>query len=95
MLFALVGWRFADEPMLLAAYLAFAAIAVALALIDLDVHRLPNVVVLPSYPVLAVLLALGAGRARPAARGGRGVSAVRLLLPRGARGARRDRASAT
>jgi len=61
LLFALVGLRFAGEPMLLAAYLAFAAIAVALALIDLDVHRLPNVVVLPAYPVLAVLLALGLG----------------------------------
>ncbi len=61
LLFALVGWRFADQPMLLAAYLAFAGIAVALALIDLDVHRLPNVLVLPSYPVLAVLLALGVG----------------------------------
>ncbi len=47
--------------MLLSAYLAFAAIAVALALIDLDVHRLPNVVVLPSYPVLGVLLAVGVG----------------------------------
>jgi len=61
LLFALVGLRFASEPMLLAAYLAFAAIAVALALIDLDVRRLPNVVVLPSYPVLAVLLAIGLG----------------------------------
>ena len=58
-LFALAGWRFADEPLALAAYLAFAAAAVALALIDLDVHRLPNVIVLPAYPVLGVLLALG------------------------------------
>jgi leader peptidase (prepilin peptidase) / N-methyltransferase len=61
LLFALVGLRFAGEPMLLAAYLAFAAVAVALALIDLDVHRLPNVIVLPAYPVLAVLLAVGLG----------------------------------
>jgi leader peptidase (prepilin peptidase)/N-methyltransferase len=60
-LFALAGFRFADRPMLLTAYLAFAAIAVALALIDLDVRRLPNVIVLPSYPVLGVLLALGVG----------------------------------
>jgi leader peptidase (prepilin peptidase)/N-methyltransferase len=60
-LFALAGWRFAERPVLLAAYLAFAAAAVALALIDLDVHRLPNVIVLPAYPVLAVLLALGVG----------------------------------
>ena len=57
-LFAIAGFRFADRPTLLAAYLLFAAIAVALALIDLDVHRLPNAIVLPSYPVLAVLLLL-------------------------------------
>ncbi len=31
---------------------------VALALIDLDIHRLPDAIVLPSYPVLAVLLVL-------------------------------------
>jgi leader peptidase (prepilin peptidase) / N-methyltransferase len=39
------------------AYLYFTAIGVALALIDLDVRRLPNAIVLPSYIVLAVLLA--------------------------------------
>ena len=59
-LFALAGWRFADRPGVLGAYLVFAAAAVALALIDLDVHRLPNAIVLPSYPVLALLLAAGA-----------------------------------
>ncbi len=42
---------------MLPAYLCFAAIGIALALIDLDVKRLPNAIVLPSYPVLAVLLA--------------------------------------
>jgi leader peptidase (prepilin peptidase)/N-methyltransferase len=51
--------RFSDQPRLLAAYLAFAALAIALALIDLDVRRLPNVLVLPAYPVLAVLLVIG------------------------------------
>ena len=60
LLFGLAGWRFAAEPLLLAAYLCFAAIAVALALIDLDVRRLPNAIVLPAYPVLAALLALAA-----------------------------------
>jgi leader peptidase (prepilin peptidase)/N-methyltransferase len=59
-LFALAGWRFADRPAALAAYLVFAAAAIALTLIDLDVHRLPNVIVGPSYCVLAVLLAFGA-----------------------------------
>ncbi|HXD61012.1 MAG TPA: prepilin peptidase [Lacisediminihabitans sp.] len=41
----------------LLAYLYLAAISVALALIDLDVRRLPNAIVLPSYLVGAVLLA--------------------------------------
>ena len=41
----------------LPAYLYFAAAGIALALIDLDVRRLPNSIVLPSYPVLAALLA--------------------------------------
>ena len=40
------------------AYLYLAAIAVALALIDLDVHRLPDAIVLPAYPVAIVLLGL-------------------------------------
>ncbi|MGO4256733.1 prepilin peptidase [Marmoricola sp. RAF53] len=54
--FALTGLRFADHPALLPAYLTFVAIAIALALIDLDVRRLPDVIVLPAYPVLAALL---------------------------------------
>ncbi|MCG7414318.1 prepilin peptidase [Microbacterium aurum] len=37
------------------AYLYLAAISIALTLIDLDVRRLPNAIVLPSYVVLAVL----------------------------------------
>ena len=40
----------------LPAYLYLAAIAVALAAIDLDVMRLPNAIVLPSYLVAAALL---------------------------------------
>jgi leader peptidase (prepilin peptidase)/N-methyltransferase len=38
------------------AFLYLAAVSVALALIDLDTHRLPNVIVLPSYVVGVVLL---------------------------------------
>ena len=41
----------------LLAYLYFAAISVALGLIDLDTHRLPNQIVLPAYAVAAVLFA--------------------------------------
>jgi leader peptidase (prepilin peptidase)/N-methyltransferase len=40
----------------LPAYLYFATIGVALAFIDLAHHRLPDAIVLPSYPVLAILL---------------------------------------
>lgn len=50
---ALVGASWA-LPVLL--YLA--AICVALALIDVDVRRLPDAIVLPAYPVTLVLLAL-------------------------------------
>ena len=44
----------------LPAYLYFGAIGIALALIDLDCRRLPTPIVLPSYPVLAVLLGASA-----------------------------------
>ncbi len=41
---------------LLPAYLYLGAIGSALTLIDLDVHRLPDLIVLPSYPIALVLL---------------------------------------
>jgi leader peptidase (prepilin peptidase)/N-methyltransferase len=44
----------------LPAYLYLAAVGLALALIDLDVRRLPDVLTLPSYPVAAALLGLAA-----------------------------------
>ncbi len=53
-----------DGAWAIPAYLYLAAIGVALALIDLDVRRLPDAIVLPSYPAAAALLALaswGAG----------------------------------
>jgi len=56
-LFGLAAWR-TGTTWALPALLYLAAIAVALALIDLDTHRLPNAIVLPSYPVAIVLLAL-------------------------------------
>ncbi len=52
----------------LVAFLYLAAISLALALIDLDVHRLPNVLVLPSYvvgAVAAVAIALLTGSLTP------------------------------
>lgn len=47
----------ASSVPLLPALLYLVAIGVALALIDIDVHRLPDAIVLPAYPVLTVLLA--------------------------------------
>ncbi len=55
-LFVLVSLRFGFSPEL-PAYLYLAAIAVALAAIDLDVKRLPDAIVLPSYLVGVALLA--------------------------------------
>lgn len=59
-LFGLAAWWCwaADTPWLLPAALYLVAVAVPLVLIDLDVQRLPDAIVLPSYPVAAVLLAL-------------------------------------
>ena len=48
------------SALVLVAYLYFAAISVALALIDLGVRRLPNVIVLPAYLVATVLLVAAA-----------------------------------
>ncbi|MDT0143883.1 prepilin peptidase [Microbacterium sp. PRC9] len=42
------------------AYLYFAAISIVLTLIDLDTHRLPNSIVLPSYLVAGLLFAVAA-----------------------------------
>ena len=48
-----LGWA-------LPAYLYFAAVGVALTMIDFDHKRLPDKIVLPSYPVIAGLLTVGA-----------------------------------
>jgi leader peptidase (prepilin peptidase) / N-methyltransferase len=58
-LFAVMALRFGLDPAL-PAYLYLAAVGLALALIDLDVKRLPDVLTLPSYPVAVVLLGLAA-----------------------------------
>ena len=61
-LFLGLAARVASEHQLatLPAVLYFAAMGISLSLIDLDVGRLPNSIVYPSYPVLAVLLAVAA-----------------------------------
>lgn len=53
--FVALAVRFGPDPVL-PAYLYVGAVGVALALIDLDTRTLPNALVLPSYPVAAVLL---------------------------------------
>ena len=70
MLWAFLAWRIGDLAAwaALPAYLFFAWLAVALVWIDVDVHRLPDGLVLPAYPALLALLAcatLGAGEWRP------------------------------
>ena len=44
------------EWSLLPAYLYLGAVGAVLTLIDIDVHRLPDLIVLPSYPIVFVLL---------------------------------------
>lgn len=59
LLFAVMALRFGYDPVL-PAYLYLAAVGLALALIDIDVRRLPDVLTLPSYAVVAVLFGIGA-----------------------------------
>lgn len=80
-LFLLVTARLARLELLgaLPAYLYLTAAGVALALVDVEWHRLPNAIVLPSYPVMAALLALAAwwqGGWWPLARAGLGAAAL-------------------
>lgn len=76
-LFAAVTARF-GLAWELPAYLYLAAVAVALAAIDLDVMRLPHAIVVPSYSVALVLLAV------PSAVHGDWAAPVRAVLAAGA-----------
>lgn len=62
LLFVAVAIRIVRLDLLpaLPAYLGFAAAGICLTAIDLDVRRLPNAIVLPAYPVLAILLTIAA-----------------------------------
>jgi leader peptidase (prepilin peptidase) / N-methyltransferase len=77
-LFVAVTARIGLDPAL-PAYLYLAAVAVALAMIDLDVRRLPDAIVLPSYVVGGVLLAAAAASNRDWSAAARGVAAMLLL----------------
>lgn len=63
---ALVSWKLGDLDRLAAlpAYAALVAVALPLAAIDLDVHRLPDWLTLSGLPILAILLALDWDAAR-------------------------------
>jgi len=64
------------------AYLYFAAISIVLTLIDLDTHRLPNVIVLPSYLVAGILFTIAAtltGEWASLLRAGIGMAALYLF----------------
>ncbi len=81
LLFVAVTARFGGTAAL-PAYLYLAAVSIALALIDLDVKRLPNTIVLPSYLVGAALLIPAAavhGDWRSAARGVTAMAALWIL----------------
>lgn len=81
------------QPVLLALIFVLAGwVMLALGFIDLDVHRLPDAIQLPSYPVLLLLLAIGAATSGAWAAFARAVVAgivlfafyfVLLLLPSG------------
>lgn len=59
LLFALTALRFGLSPVL-PAFWYFAALGVALAVIDLRHHRLPDLLTLPAYPAAGLLLGVGA-----------------------------------
>jgi leader peptidase (prepilin peptidase) / N-methyltransferase len=84
-LFAMLAWKIgahADLP----AFLYLGAVGLALAVIDLDTHRLPNALTLPSYPIAAALLTIAAlvdhhpGLLVRAAAGGAAFFALYALL---------------
>ena len=60
LLVAAVSAALHDHPGRLPAYLYLGLVGLVLAVVDVRVHRLPDALVLPSYPVLAVLLAVAA-----------------------------------
>jgi leader peptidase (prepilin peptidase)/N-methyltransferase len=78
-LFVAITLRFGPSPEL-PAYLYLGAVSLALALIDLDVRRLPNSIVLPSYAVGAALLAPPAVLGPDWAAAGRALLAMAVLF---------------
>jgi leader peptidase (prepilin peptidase) / N-methyltransferase len=78
-LFVAITARLGITPEL-PAFLYLGAVALALALIDLDIRRLPNSIVLPSYVVGAFLLLPAAIARGDWAAAGRGLTAMAVLF---------------
>ncbi|TFB96790.1 prepilin peptidase [Cryobacterium adonitolivorans] len=94
--FAIVAWWtvtaspskgvFAETLLIITPFLFLAAVSVALAMIDLDTHTLPNRIVLPAYLVAALLLTAAGlfigepGRLLAAAIGGMSLFTAYLLM---------------
>ena len=79
LLFVALTARFGPSPVL-PAYLYLAAVAVALAVIDLRVRRLPDAIVLPSYLVAALLMVPAGAAGADWWSAGRGLLAMVALL---------------
>ncbi|HET7399506.1 MAG TPA: prepilin peptidase [Intrasporangium sp.] len=75
LVWAVLGWRFGTvaHGTVLAAYLTFATVGMALLWVDVDVHRLPTGLTRPALPVLAVQLTLAS------AASGDGAALVRAV----------------
>jgi leader peptidase (prepilin peptidase)/N-methyltransferase len=90
--FAVVAWKFGPHAVL-PAFLYLSAAGIALSFIDIDHKRLPNAITLPSYAVIAVLLAAASaasGEWGPFARALIGCAAlfgfyflIAIIAPRG------------
>ncbi|WP_131747587.1 prepilin peptidase [Frankia sp. Cppng1_Ct_nod] len=71
--------KLSDHVSWLPAYAYLGVVGVALAAIDARVHRLPDAITLPSYPVLAALFGLAAVLDREPGRWLRGVLAAAVV----------------
>ena len=78
-LFAAMALRFGFDPVL-PAFLYLVAVLLALALIDVDVHRLPDVLTLPSYAVGVALLGAAAMAGSESGSIGRAVLGAAVLF---------------
>jgi leader peptidase (prepilin peptidase)/N-methyltransferase len=79
---ALLAWRLGASAAL-PAYLYFGALGVTLTVLDVSARRMPNLLVLPSYPIALILLTLAAsidGSWWPLARAGLGMIALAGLF---------------